>query len=98
MTGAFVPRTVVGMQLLELSDISRTDSPVFYRRHYQALAVVEHSGTTERVPVGFVIEHSPTTDAQIQARIEGQLNYPRVPVLRAVKSYVRDLERQGALP
>ncbi len=87
------------MQLVTLSDISLKESPLHYRRSFNATArfVVGNQspvGTT----VEFVIESTATGRPYVSVRFTERLPFPLVPALRLVKERVSQLEQDGQLP
>ena len=86
------------MRIVELLNISRKETPLYYRRVYTAQAVFESpSGRTEK-DVQFTVEHRPVGGVDIQVdRIENQ-DYPLIPVVRELKTYIADLDKKGTLP
>ena len=82
-----------------LSDITRRDSPILYRRQYYATAVVGHVGGSEQsIPVAFTIEHSAAARPEITVDIKGSLDYPVVPATRVLREYILRMDSQGMLP
>ena len=86
------------MRIVELLDIARKETPIFYRRIYTARAVMEfHRGRTQKA-VQFAVEHRPVGGVDIQIEVLDSLDYPLVPVVRELKSYIADLDKKGSLP
>lgn len=87
------------MKVVELSDISRRDSMILYRRQYRATAVFQHVGADRQtVPVAFTIEQTATGTPRIRVDIDASLDYPLVPAARALRVHITGMDRQGLLP
>jgi len=83
---------------VELQDLERVDTPIYYRRVYTALAVLEWTQRRASKPVRFAIELSPLGSKEASAEFLEEIEYPLVPALRELKRYVAELERAGSLP
>ena len=84
------------MRILDIHSIERLDSLILYRRQYTATADIEHV-SHETVPIRFTIEQS-ATGSEVSVDIDGELGYPLLPVLRALREEIHHRERQGQLP
>ncbi|MFW5729732.1 MAG: hypothetical protein ACOCYG_08700 [Spirochaetota bacterium] len=87
------------MIVRELTDIRRKEDPLYYRRHYTATATMNYLGEkTSRIPVDFTIEHDALGGTTVSVRPEADIDYPRVPLLRALKEHSRRLDQERKLP
>ena len=86
------------MRIVELLNISRRETPIFYRRVYTAQAVFESARGRAEKDVQFTVEHRPVGGVDIQVDRVENLDYPLIPVVRELKSYIADLDKRGALP
>jgi len=86
------------MEIVELRDLTRKQSPVQYRRHYSAQAVVQYAEQEEAASVEFVLEHTAAGEVSVQLQIKDEVNYPLVPVIRSLKKHIQNLDRTGRLP
>lgn len=84
------------MRIIDIHTIERLDSLILYRRQYTATAEIEHV-SSETVPIRFTIEQS-ATGSEVTVDVDGELGYPLLPVLRALKTEIHNRERQGILP
>lgn len=86
------------MKIVELRNLERKDVPLSYRRTFTADAVVEgpNSGETTQ-PVEFDLEQSPVGGTEIMIRVVGKSHYPVVPILRALKPHITELNDRGEL-
>ncbi|HOX13427.1 MAG TPA: hypothetical protein P5313_14585 [Spirochaetia bacterium] len=86
------------MRIVDLLNISRKETPLFYRRVYTAQAVFESPRGRAEKDVQFTVEHLPVGGVEIQVdRIEN-LDYPLIPVVRELKTYIAALDKKGSLP
>ena len=86
------------MRIVELQDIARKETPIFYRRVYTAQVVMEFQRGRTRKAVQFAVEHKPVGGVDIQIEVLDNLDYPLVPVMRELKTYIADLDKKGSLP
>ena len=87
------------MRLLTLSNITRNDSPIHYRRTFQAAARFDVPGNdTAEVSVEFVLESLPTGETSVTTRFVEHPPFPTVPALRLLKRHISELDRTGRLP
>jgi len=86
------------MRIVDLVNIFRKETPIFYRRVYKAQVVLESTqGRTEK-DVQFVVEHRPVGGVEIHIESLDSLDYPLIPVVRELKSFIYDLDKKGSLP
>lgn len=85
------------MQLVDIRDIKTSEVSVYYRMQYTANAVFEITGKEVIGPVSFVIEISPLGQKQISAKILQAIDYPLIPLLRALKERIMQLYNDGVL-
>ncbi len=87
------------MKVLELTDVNRRESMIFYRRQYEATAVFRHAGADRQaIPVTFTIEQTATGTSRVTVDIDDSLDYPLVPAVQALRDYIISMDRQGLLP
>lgn len=86
------------MRVVELIDIIRKETPIFYRRVYTARAVFESLRGRDERTVQFTVEHRPVGGVDIQVEPLENLQGPLIPVLRDLKSHIADLDKKGSLP
>ena len=86
------------MRIVELLNISRKETPLFYRRVYSAKAVFESPRGRIEKDVQFTVEHRPVGGVDIQVDRIDNLGYPLLPVVRELKTYIADLDKRGTLP
>ena len=86
------------MRILELRDLNREEGYIYYRRNFTGTAVIEIPGSTLEAPVAFCIEMDPLGVKTIEIDIENTLNYPVLPVKKALKEYILLRYSEGILP
>ena len=87
------------MTVLGLNDISRKENGVYYRRKFSANAEYElPGGHNEDGKIEFVIETTPLGKINISVKLIDPVNYPVLPVKRALKDYICELDTEGKLP
>ncbi len=87
------------MQVQELLDISRRDTPISYRRSFTAIAVLGSNTTShEKKKIEFVLEQSPLGSISVRVKFLEEIDYPLVPALSALKEHIEHLDHQGLLP
>lgn len=87
-----------GMRILELRDLNREEGYIYYRRNFTGTAVIEIPGSTLEASVAFCIEMDPFGVKTIEIDIENTLNYPVLPVKKALKEYILLRDSEGILP
>ncbi len=86
------------MKIIDLRDIERTDSPIYYRRFYSGVLHVEIMAKMLERKIDFMIELMPTGKKHISVTFEQPIDYPLVPLLKELKPYLDELDRSGQLP
>jgi len=98
LTAGYTGNTISCMKIVDLSNIFRKETHIYYRREFKADAIVEIMDTTKRIPIEFVLEHKPTGAVDINTTIVETIDYPLVPLVSMLKSYIGDMDKRGALP
>lgn len=87
------------MQILNLKNIKRTEGVIYYRRQYSADAEVQLPNQVEDLPISFTIETNPIGMKEFELEIDrSKLNYPLLPIRKALKDYILSKDEQGELP
>ncbi|MDR0400371.1 MAG: hypothetical protein LBH51_05450 [Treponema sp.] len=86
------------MKILEVKDIVRKDVPIYYRRLYTCVAVVELINKSQDVHIDFSIEQKPTGQKEILITLIDEVDYPLVPLNSALRKAIDDLDSAGNLP
>ena len=86
------------MKVVEIKNAIRKDVPIYYRRLYTGIAVLELVNKTVEVPLDFQIEHKPTGQIEITLTSMGEVDYPLVPLQKELKQFIGALDSGGKLP
>ena len=86
------------MRIIEIKDMTRKDFPIYYRRFYAGIAVMELVNEVVEVPLEFQIEHKPTGAKDIFIVLSQKIDYPLIPIQKELKKLVDSLDKDGKLP
>jgi hypothetical protein len=86
------------MKVLAINEIVRKDVPIYYRRLFTGIAVLEFlKGPVER-RIDFSIETKPTGAKEISITFVDTVDYPLIPLNRELKKFIGHLDVSGGLP
>ena len=86
------------MIIVEIKDIVRKELPIYYRRLYSGIAVMELVKKPVEISLDFQIEHKPTGQTEINLTFRDNIDYPLLPLQNQLKKYIGDLDSGGKLP
>ena len=87
------------MQILKLNDVKKSEGVIYYRRQYTAEAEIELPNCVDKSPISFIIETGPLGDKQFDLEFDPyKVNYPFIPIKKALKEYILNIDQMGALP
>ena len=86
------------MKIVEIKDLERKDVPIYYRRLYSGIAVMELINKPQEIPVDFLIEHKPTGLVEINITLLEAVDYPLLPLQKELKQFIGALDSDGKLP
>jgi hypothetical protein len=86
------------MKILEVKDVVRKDVPIYYRRFYTGIAVMELVNKAIEVPIDFSIEIKPTGHKEILINLLDKVDYPLVPLNKELKKILDNMDSTGELP
>jgi hypothetical protein len=86
------------MRIIEIRDIIRKDVPIYYRRLYTGIAVLELMEKLTEARLDFQIEHKPTGHTEINLTLSDTIDYPLVPLHKELKHFISGLDSSGKLP
>ena len=86
------------MKIISIKDMIRKDVPIYYRRLYTGVAVIELNDRPTDFRIDFSIETKPTGHKEITVSFIDTIDYPLIPVNRELKNYITDLDNAGGLP
>lgn len=87
------------MKVLGLSSISKEEGWIYYLNKYKATATLEILAQTVQVPLSFSVEISPLGQRTVEIDgIPSTLDYPVVPIKKALSAFITDMSLKGTLP
>lgn len=86
------------MKILELKNIVRKDFPIYYRRLYSCIAVIELINKPIEAAMAFQIETKPAGDTEVTITSIEEVDYPLLPLKKELKKIIGDLDSSGSLP
>lgn len=86
------------MKVVDLTNIQRKENLLYYRREYKGEAVIEILTGTHIIPVDFVLEQRPIGGYSVHVNLVDSIDYPVIPLVTALKSFINDLDLKGVLP
>lgn len=86
------------MEVLEIKNLYREETGLYYRRNFTGLAVIELPIKTIEVPLDFIIEMGPMGNKEFDIELKDKIDYPLLPVMKKLKEYIEKLEVEGKLP
>ena len=86
------------MKIVEIKNIARKDFPIYYRRLYTGIAVIEVINKLLEISLDFQIEHKPTGQTEIGLTLSQTVDYPLIPLHKELKNYIGALDSDGKLP
>ena len=90
---------VNSMKVVELKNVVRKDVPIYYRRLYTGIAVLELiNDIPVEIPLDFQIEHKPTGNTEISITSMGKVDYPLLPLQKELKQFIDTMDSSRKLP
>jgi len=86
------------MKIISIKDMIRKDIPIYYRKLFTGVAVIEMNNGPEDYRIDFSIEYKPTGQKDITITFIDKIDYPLIPLNRELKKFINDLEIAEALP
>ncbi len=86
------------MEVLELRITHSESGYIYYRISYEATAVLSFMEKTQELPVHFTIETSASGAKDIELTLKGEVDYPLLPIIRAIKEKILEMDKRGQLP
>ena len=86
------------MKIFEIKNIVRKDFPIYYRRLYTSVVLMELVNKQIEVAMDFQIEHKPTGQTEISITSLGKVDYPLVPLQKELKRIIGELDSDRKLP
>jgi len=86
------------MKIITLKDMIRKDVPIYYRKLYTSVAVIELNSKQNDYRIDFSIEIKPTGQREINVNFIDSVDYPLIPVVKELKQYISELDSADGLP
>jgi len=86
------------MKIITLKDMIRKDVPIYYRKLYTSVAVIELNNKQNEYRIDFSMEIKPTGQKEFNVNFIDAVDYPLVPVVKELKRYIAELEAADGLP
>ncbi len=86
------------MEVLEIKNLYREETGLYYRRNFTGLAVIELPIKTIEVPLDFIIEMGPMGNKDFDIELKDKIDYPLLPVMKKLKEFIEQLDKEGKLP
>ncbi|MDR1238651.1 MAG: hypothetical protein LBK27_00905 [Treponema sp.] len=86
------------MKVLAINNIVRKDVPIYYRRLFTGIVVLELMKDSVERRIDFSIENKPTGAKEMSVTFLDTVDYPLIPLTREVKKFIDHLDVNGGLP
>ena len=86
------------MKIICIKDMIRKDVPIYYRRLYTGVAVIEFNQVQSNIRIDFSLETKPTGQKEVTLSFIDKLDFPLVPLSKDLKQYILELDDAGGLP
>jgi len=86
------------MKVISIKDMIRKDVPIYYRKLYTGVAVIEMNKGPADYRIDFTIEYKPTGSKDISVSFIDTIDYPLIPINRELKKFISDMDSNGGLP
>jgi hypothetical protein len=86
------------MKINGIKDLIRKDVPIYYRRLFSGIAVIELLNKTVESRIDFTIETKPTGLNEVIINSMDPVDYPLIPLTKEVKKFISLLDETGELP
>jgi hypothetical protein len=85
------------MKVLELRELSKRDAPIHYLKEFTAVAVLESQQGRTEADIAFTLEHKALGPPEVTVRLMDPVDWPLLPVVRALRDHICELEKLGRL-
>ncbi len=87
------------MKVLEINSIQKEDGYIYYIHHYKAIAKVEVLSSIISIPISFTVETNPFGIKTVELDpLPAKLDYPVIPITKAIKALIDKMAQEGSLP
>ncbi len=86
------------MKVIDIANLKRKETPVYYRKEFKGDAIIEIMQETFNTPVEFVVEHKPIGGIDIRVTLVEDIDYPIIPIVSSIKNHIQQMHERGSLP
>jgi len=86
------------MKIVAIKDMIRKDVPIYYRKLYTGVVVIDIAKGPVDYRIDFIIEYKPTGQKDIVVSFIDKVDYPLIPLNRELKQFINNLDTAGGLP
>ena len=86
------------MKITSMKNLIRKDVPIYYRRLYSGTLEIELINETVESKINFTMETKPTGISEVIINDMEHVDYPLLPLVKAVKQYISLLDDNQGLP
>jgi hypothetical protein len=86
------------MKIAEIKNLVRKDVPIYYRRLFSGIVVVELINEIVERDINFTVETMPTGINEVIINEMESIEYPLLPLTKAIKKHITILDETGGLP
>ena len=86
------------MKVLELINLKRKETHLYYRKEFKADAVLQFMQQTSSTPIEFTLEHKPMGGVEVRIVMVDELDYPLMPIVADLKRFILEMHDHGSLP
>jgi hypothetical protein len=98
LTSARIFHTIRSMKILEIRNIIKKDLPLHYRNEFSGSLVYETlTKKKEEKRVEFTLEKNAFGKVDVKVNILEEIDYPLIPVINSLKTYILDMQKKGQL-
>jgi hypothetical protein len=86
------------MKIAEIKNLVRKDVPIYYRRLFTGIIVVDLINETVERNINFTVETKPSGVNEVIINELESIEYPLLPLTKAIKNHISVLDESGGLP
>ncbi len=85
------------MKILEIKDIEREESHIYYRRKYHGIAIISTPKNDMPLKIQFIVEVDPLGKRTIELNLLESIAYPLLPLRKALIDFIINLDKEDKL-
>ncbi|MCL2410387.1 MAG: hypothetical protein FWC97_01970 [Treponema sp.] len=86
------------MNIISIKDAIRKDVPIYYRKLYTGIAVIDFDNKQTDFRIDFAIEIKPTGAKEVTVNFLEEIDFPLIPISKKLKQFIIELDYDGGLP